>query len=159
MKQTINFIAVLAILGLCSCGQQQKHLTASELEQIKDEVRQEIKAEMQADQQSSATSVQSETEATVATTEQTTESASQTSSPDASLKERAYKEGYDHGMSLHTVRLAFFTDNNEKQLKNEYMRECRVYNGLGEENYNNRALYNEYRRGFMKGYEDGNNAL
>ena len=159
MKQTIKFIAVLVILGLCSCVQQQKKLTDAELEQIKNQVRQEMQAEMQADQQSSATSAQSETEATVATTEQTTVTTSQTSSPDASLKERAYKLGYDEGMICHTTRLGFFTDNNEKQLKNSYMSACRAYDGLGDENYNNRALYNEYRRGFMKGYEDGNNAL
>ncbi|WP_407405554.1 hypothetical protein [Sodaliphilus sp.] len=122
-------------------------------------MRQEMQAEMQADQQSSATSAQSETEATVATTEQTTVTTSQASSPDASLKERAYKEGYDKGMLHHTMRLGFYTDNNEKYLKDNYMSDCRRYNGLGEENYNNRALYNEYRRGFMKGYEDGNNAL
>ena len=69
----------------------------------------------------------------------------------------AYEKGYDHGMSYHTMRLDYYTENNEKELKSDYIIECQI--SLGEENYNNKALYNEYRRGFLKGFEDGNNAL
>ena len=92
--------------------------------------------------------------------------ASVSSSPTASspstkasgeLAEKAYNRGYEDGMRHHTGKLSHYTSENEKILKNEYMLDCRYE--LGKENYNNKALYNEYRRGFLKGYEDGNNAL
>lgn len=90
--------------------------------------------------------------------QQSDNDAAGTSSPSASLKEKAYKMGYDRGIGGHTIDLSYFTGENEKVMKSDYMGDCRYF-GLGEENYNNRELYNEWRRGFLKGYEDGNNAL
>lgn len=74
-----------------------------------------------------------------------------------SEEEAAYKYGYNLGMVLHTSRFTFFTENDEKQLKNSYMNECRKHGSrLGPDNYSNRALYEEFKRGFIKGFEDGN---
>jgi subtilase family serine protease len=73
------------------------------------------------------------------------------------LASEAYEKGYDVGMTMHTNSLDLYTKNDEKNLKDNYMMDCRAT--LGKENYNNKALYKEYRRGFLKGYEDGNNAL
>lgn len=119
------------------------------LDSVKTAAKEEAKAELpsSSDQQSTEQS-----------SESTTSSSSSTEAS-GSLAEKAYKKGYDCGMSRHTISLDYYTEENEKELKDSYMMKCRGYGGLGDENYNNKALYKEFRRGFFKGYEDGNNAL
>lgn len=161
---SLSLVMGFTFFGLCSCNNQPKQqpqgITQEQLtslldsvkkaakEEAKEELEEEVKAEMQSkNEEQSSTST-------------TSSSSSSSSSSPTSPAEAAYKEGYDDGMLHHAENLSTYTNRNEQWLKKQYMDKCRygMY-GIGKENYNNRALYNEYRRGFLKGYEDGNNAL
>ncbi len=92
----------------------------------------------------------------------TTRRSTSTTSKKESIENKASKLGYHDGKLHHTMRAGFFKEENEKQLKASYMNHCKDYSGdyyLGENNYNNRALYEIYREAFWKGYNDANNAL
>ncbi len=82
----------------------------------------------------------------------------QTSTLSAELKSKAYEKGYQMGTICSINDLDYYTEDNEKNLKYFYLQECRPRE-LGKENHNNRELYNEYRRGFLEGFENGNNSL
>ena len=151
----------IALLAVCSCNQpkpqpQEQGVSKEELAAMLDSVKAVAKEEAMAEMAAQSTQ-QSTTQPS--TSNASYSSSSSSAEPSGDLAKIAYKKGYDDGMSCHTIRLNFYTGDNEKQLKDKYMFNCRLYDDLGEENYNNRALYNEYRRGFFKGYEDGNNAL
>lgn len=160
----------LLCIGVCSalfsCNQQPKGLTEADVARMldsvktaaKEEAKNELKTELQAEVRSQRPEQYSEPCQQVTTSSSTVSSS--TASSEMSEEEAAYKYGYNLGMVLHTSRFTFFTENDEKQLKNSYMNECRKHGSrLGPDNYSNRALYEEFKRGFIKGFEDGNNAL
>lgn len=157
---TIVLGVLLVIVSLSKCGgdNSDKKYSEAEVQEIANNVYAQAMADVQAQEAVPEVddSVEVAAEDNTPAQESTTESGS---TLPAALKEKAYKEGYDYGMLHHTMELKFYTKENEKNLKDDYMTACRAYDGLGEENYNNRELYNIYRSGFMKGYEDGNNAL
>ena len=147
------FLLGFSICVLLSCNQskpQQQGVTQEQLNAMLDSVKSAAKEEAKAEMEQEAKEQSSQ------------EKYSSTSSSSSSMSpaEAAYKQGYKMGMILHTMRLGLYTENNEKELKAIYMSDCRCsYCGIGEENYNNREIYNEYRHGFFKGFEEGNNAL
>lgn len=163
-NQKAMFLALgITVFSLCSCNNQPKQqsqgITQEQLTSLLDSVKKTAKEEAKAElKEEVKAEIQSENDAQSSTSTTSTKSSSSSSS-DKSPEEAAYKAGYDEGMLQHTMRLGFYTENNEKQLKDSYMSACRYRDDIGEENYNNRAIYEEYRRGFFKGYEDGNNAL
>lgn len=153
------FAAMCLAVSLTSCDNGKKYSQAEVDAMVKKAV-----AESKAEENKTATrdaSAEVQQDNSVETpAAETQSSTNNTSSASSAKKELAYKAGYDLGMSRHTTSLEFCTRDNEKHLKDEYMFDCRnELHGLKKEDYNNRELYNEYRRGFMKGYEDGNNAL
>ena len=77
-------------------------------------------------------------------------SSSPSTEASSSLANKAYEFGYDDGLHRFDIGLDHFTKNNEARLKSTYMLNCTRYK-LGEENKTNKALYKEYRRGFIKG--------
>ena len=60
-------------------------------------------------------------------------------------------------MVLTLILLYLVSENNEEKLKREYKYNCA--SSYGKEHRKNKALYNEFRRGFLKGYEEGKDAL
>ena len=166
-QKTMLLAFGMMLCTLCSCNQskpqpQEQGVSKEELAAMLDSVKAAAKEEAKAEFEKEAEEKASE-ESNAPESSYSSESTSSTNSSSSNVKspaEAAYKQGYDRGMLHHTMRLNFYTENNEKQLKNEYMQDSRIKSiGIGEENYNNREIYNEYRRGFFKGYEDGNNAL
>ena len=83
-----------------------------------------------------------------------------TSSSGDAMKKKAYDAGHRSGLFHQNVELEYYIENNEEELKDLYILACvsSLY-GIGEENINNRELYNEFRRGFIKAHKDCNNAL
>ena len=132
---------------VCSCN-QPKYTPTNADESIEDS------SEMAA-QNTDTLTTDTLTDDEAYTNDETNEDAS---SEEKSLASKAYEIGYDYGISRsNVVALEFYISYNERELKSRYIDECQIT--LGKENYNNQALYNEYRRGFLKGYEDGKNAL
>ena len=162
MKKSNFFVIAFAIL-LSACNDQQpKGLSEADVVRMldsvktvaKEEAKNELKAEMEAQKVNTKYSSSYQ--------HPSSSSASSPNEVSLSLSEKAYNAGYKDGKLFHTINLSFYTKDNEKYLKDKYMSRCKDYSSegyFGEANYNNRELYEEYRKGFFKGYEDGNNAL
>lgn len=92
------------------------------------------------------------------TSSQTSSSSStSTSESEGSLTEKAYKKGYDYGMQQsHVNELDYYLDESRGGLKSHYMNGVATKYGVEEENKTNRKLFEEFKRGFVKGYEEGN---
>ena len=171
VKASSLILSGLSILLLSSCKQdkeQQQGITQEQitamLDSVKTAAKEEAKAEMaeEVEKQSSNESATQESSSSSADNSSSYSSSSSSASRGAAASpaEAAYKAGYRDGMSNHTISRDYYTQNNEKNLKNRYMWACRnVSYGIGEENFSNRSIYDEYRRGFLKGHEDANNAL
>lgn len=175
LQKILNFKYLLFISAcpvLFSCNQQPKGLTGADVARMldsvktaaKEEAKKELKEEYETQKikENTNTSYQ-QTPST--TTSYSTSSSSSTShqEPSESLSEKAYILGVRDGKGYHTVDLNYLLKENEKQLKNRYMNRCsgsgKSEYYLPEEQWDNKDLYFEYKRGFLKGYENANNAL
>lgn len=167
MKTNKLMIIASAIL-LSACNQQPKGLTEADvarmLDSVKTAAKEEAKSELKSEYETQKTidNNNSSYQQTPSTSVSYSSSSSSQESSE-SLTEKAYRLGAKDGKTYHTVDLNHFLKDDEKQLKNQYMHRCygsgKSENYLSEELWNNRELYNEYKRGFLKGYENANNAL
>ncbi len=164
MKKSIIYFAALFFIVMSSCNQQPKGPTSEEILEMIEGAKATAKAEAKAEYTQLIKKAREEAKAEAkAEYESKSNSSSNHNAETSSISslniDCAYNCGYKDGMLFHTSDLSFFLEDNEKHLKDSYMRKCRSYDELGEENYNNKTLYNKYKMGFMKGYKDGNNAL
>ena len=134
----------LCVATLMSCGQKQG---PSE---------QEIQERIDA-------AVKKATEEKIATTNTTTNNYSQSANNAASNESRnpmeiAYKKGYDYGMEGAHIYggLNYFLKDDSRMLKQYYMNIVASQYGIGDEYKTNRDIFDEFKRGFIKGHQDGN---
>ena len=162
-RKYLLLVLGMTLCALCSCkqskpqaqeqGVMKEELTAM-LDSVKAAAKEEVKAEMQAETSSeSSTQSSSEDYASSSSTSSSSSSSNQT------LSEKAYKKGYDYGMEQsHVNEIDFYLNESRGGLKSHYIN-CVATNyssGVGEENKTNKQLFNEFKRGFIKGYQDGN---
>lgn len=157
----LGVLLVIVSISKCGGGNSDKKYSEADVQEIVNQVVAQARAEAQAQAQNEAPQIEDSMEVMAEGSNTTQSNATQSSSSlPAELQKAAYEKGYDYGMSHHSMDLSSFTKNNEQNLKDEYIFQCRSgYHKLGDNYFNNRELYDIYRRGFMKGYEDGNKAL
>lgn len=171
MKPNKLMIIASAIL-LSACNQQPKGLTEADvarmLDSVKTAAKEEAKSELKSEYETQKAidnnnSSYQQTPSTSLSNSSSSSSSYSSQESSESLTEKAYRLGAKDGKTYHTVDLNHFLKEDEKQLKNQYMHRCygsgKSENYLSEELWDNRELYNEYKRGFLKGYENANNAL
>lgn len=166
--KTKNFVIVASAILLSACNQQPKGLTEADvarmLDSVKTAAKEEAKSELKSEYETQKT-IDNKNSSYQQTPSTSVSYSSSSSSQELSesLTEKAYRLGAKDGKTYHTVDLNYLLKEDEKQLKDLYMHRCygsgKSENYLSEELWDNRELYNEYKRGFLKGYENANNAL
>lgn len=137
--------ASLCVATLMSCGQKQ----GPSEQEIQERIDAAVKAALE--EKSANEGTTSISSATETTTNAVSEDAS------TNLKEKAYKEGYDYGMSKsHVNEMDWYLDESQGGLKSIYMNCVATENLLGEEHKTNKELFAEFKRGFIQGHKDGN---
>lgn len=71
--------------------------------------------------------------------------------------EFAYELGYRDGINCSQVgTLDYFLQEDCKEIKSKYIHSCQKGSKMGLENATNKEFYEQFKKGFIKGYEDGN---
>lgn len=161
MRKPFYFALSLCVAMLASCTQKQGPSEQEIQERINAAVKTALEQKDSADAANRETYSSGSSSYSSSTSSQvSSSSSSSTSESEGSLEEKAYKKGYEYGMQQsHVVDdINFYLDESRGGIKSYYMNcvATKYSSGVGEENKTNRALFEEFKRGFIKGYEDGN---
>lgn len=158
MRKQCYFALSLFVAMLASCTQKQGPSEQEIQERINAAVKTALEQKDSADAANRENySSEPSTYSSSTSSQASSSSSSSTSESEGSLTEKAYKKGYDYGMqNSHVNEMDWYLDENRGGLKSYYMNCVATSYGVGEENKTNRSLFEEFKRGFIKGYEDGN---
>ena len=149
-------LALIALsLALCTLSSCNKHKVSSDQQ---DTICVESSTSDTSGVEGTKTELASPSQSTGQSSESTTSSSSSEAS--GSLGAIAYEAGYSSGKYAAGIfELNYYTDNNDAELKDDYVEDCQHQRfHLKKEYANNRSLYKEYRRGFLKAYQDKEDA-
>lgn len=138
----------LCVATLMSCGQKQ----GPSEQEIQERIDAAVKAALE---EQSATKQES---ADYSQNESNSEHPSISSEPDNSgvSTDVFYQKGYERGMGYAQCNtLEYFTRNDAKEIKSLYQSWCNYGRG-GKGNATNRELFEQFKKGFIQGYNDGN---